>query len=258
MSLTKCPECSKEISNKAETCPHCGFKLAQAASGILKSLAKLVRVILIFFVILFGLAVFHTCSVMQQTATLRSNKAEDNTPAVAVTPTKPTWIYLDFTDDMTGKSGRQATIESSNTVALSPPYSATTSAQLMIRRHPRHGNDVIVKVDSGQTLCRSYEDCTLLVRFDDAPPRQYSGIGPDDNSSDTVFLRNYASFVANLRKSKRVLIQIPMYEAGGSAWRFDVDGYKPEASATLPTKALHRNSTPAIEPTSEERGTPPE
>ena len=29
MSLIKCPECKKEISDQAITCPHCGFPLAQ-------------------------------------------------------------------------------------------------------------------------------------------------------------------------------------------------------------------------------------
>ena len=24
MALIKCPECSKEVSDKAKTCPHCG------------------------------------------------------------------------------------------------------------------------------------------------------------------------------------------------------------------------------------------
>lgn len=27
MALTTCPECSKQISNKAITCPHCGYPL---------------------------------------------------------------------------------------------------------------------------------------------------------------------------------------------------------------------------------------
>lgn len=27
MALTKCPECNKEVSDTAETCPHCGYRL---------------------------------------------------------------------------------------------------------------------------------------------------------------------------------------------------------------------------------------
>lgn len=27
MALTKCPECHKDVSDTAETCPHCGYRL---------------------------------------------------------------------------------------------------------------------------------------------------------------------------------------------------------------------------------------
>ncbi len=27
MALIKCPECQREVSNLAETCPHCGYRL---------------------------------------------------------------------------------------------------------------------------------------------------------------------------------------------------------------------------------------
>ena len=29
MALIKCPECGKEVSDKAKACPHCGFEIAQ-------------------------------------------------------------------------------------------------------------------------------------------------------------------------------------------------------------------------------------
>lgn len=30
MALIKCPECQKEVSDTAETCPHCGYRLKPA------------------------------------------------------------------------------------------------------------------------------------------------------------------------------------------------------------------------------------
>ncbi|QCZ93358.1 zinc ribbon domain-containing protein [Salinimonas iocasae] len=32
MALIDCPSCSKKISDKADSCPHCGFGLADASS----------------------------------------------------------------------------------------------------------------------------------------------------------------------------------------------------------------------------------
>ena len=29
MAMTKCPECGKEVSDTAKTCPHCGHELPQ-------------------------------------------------------------------------------------------------------------------------------------------------------------------------------------------------------------------------------------
>lgn len=33
MAIVKCPECKKDISNKAYTCPHCGFELKEKKSN---------------------------------------------------------------------------------------------------------------------------------------------------------------------------------------------------------------------------------
>ena len=29
MALIKCPECSKDVSDKAQSCPNCGYELKQ-------------------------------------------------------------------------------------------------------------------------------------------------------------------------------------------------------------------------------------
>jgi len=34
MSIVKCPECQKDISNQAITCPHCGYQLKETAHGM--------------------------------------------------------------------------------------------------------------------------------------------------------------------------------------------------------------------------------
>ena len=31
MALIKCPECKKQVSDSAETCPHCGYKLKETS-----------------------------------------------------------------------------------------------------------------------------------------------------------------------------------------------------------------------------------
>lgn len=40
MALTKCPECDKEVSTTAETCPNCGYRLISKPQQAKKSIPK--------------------------------------------------------------------------------------------------------------------------------------------------------------------------------------------------------------------------
>ncbi len=41
MALIKCPECKKDISDKADNCPNCGYKILESEKEQLKKLAEL-------------------------------------------------------------------------------------------------------------------------------------------------------------------------------------------------------------------------
>lgn len=105
------------------------------------------------------------------------------------------------------------------------PYSGPQHGTLLLREHPRHGKDIVMSIERGQILCRSYEDCNVLVRFDDQKPVTYSGVGAADGSSETVFIRNYSRFLANLKKAKRVRISTEIYQQGAPVFEFDVSGF---------------------------------
>lgn len=125
-------------------------------------------------------------------------------------------------DDMTGKEMQFAETYSTNTQDLHWPYGPSVRGELTIRKHPRYGKSVIVTLTKGQILCRSYENCTIMVRFDDGKPEKYSAIGPADGSSDQVFIRNYDKFVTSLKKANVVRIELPLYQDGNRAWNFNV------------------------------------
>lgn len=135
------------------------------------------------------------------------------------------WTYSHSPDDMTSKTVGQALVTSTNSIYLDSPYDGAQNGTLSLRTHPRFGTDVIVRIEQGQILCRSYEDCTLLVRFDDAEPTAYSAVGPSDGSSDTVFIRNYARFVTAMKAAKKVRVSLPIYQNGNQTLEFDVSGF---------------------------------
>lgn len=149
---------------------------------------------------------------------------------VSKVPTAPKqpiskWEYSDDKDEMTGKLSYYAFVNSDNTVNFKFPYSGEQHATLELRTHPRFGKDVILEIKSGQFLCPSYSDCTVLVRFDDNNPVRYTASAPSDGSSNFIFIRNYSKFLSNLSRSKRVRISAEVYQEGNPIFEFNVSGF---------------------------------
>lgn len=233
MALTKCKECGNPVSNKAEACPKCGFKV--------KKMSLFTKVLLgILAMIFIGPLVFNsggkdnsntkTASAEKpasQTDVATNSEPSTNTQPVPATPITPesAWRYFDNTDAMTSQQTRFAVVISSNTVDFDFPYSGIQHANLTLRTHPRHGKDVIFAIEKGQILCPSYDGCTVLVRFDDKPAQKFSASGAADNSTETLFISNYSKFVGLLMKSKTVRISAPIYQQGSPIFEFNVDGF---------------------------------
>jgi len=118
-----------------------------------------------------------------------------------------------------------AAVQSRNTVEFDFPYSGPQRATLTFRTHPRHGKDVIFSIERGQVLCNSYEDCTILVRFDDQKAQSYSAVGAADNSTETIFIRNYSRFMSSMLKAKTVRISVEIFQQGSPVFEFDVSDF---------------------------------
>ena len=142
------------------------------------------------------------------------------------------WRYASGSDPMASRPSRTASIDSENTVEFGFPYEGQQHATLTLRNHPSYGRDVILNIREGQILCSSYDDCSIRVRFDDGPAERWTGAGPADNSSTTVFIRNYSRFVQRLRNAKVVRIQIPVYQEGAPTFEFRVGGFDNERYAS--------------------------
>jgi hypothetical protein len=149
-------------------------------------------------------------------------------------PSSP-WEYFEGRDDLTGKPTYQAFVSSTNTIRLDFPYAGEQHATLMLRRHPRHGSDVIFKIEKGQFLCH-IDECSVLVRFDDRSPERFSATGPSDQSTETLFIQNYGRFVGQLQKAKEVRIAAEIYQAGQPAFEFNVAGLEIKRLTPAPSQ----------------------
>ncbi|OEZ93247.1 hypothetical protein OX462_15230 [Janthinobacterium sp. SUN098] len=148
------------------------------------------------------------------------------------------WNYDVNEDKMDGGTTYFANVYSTNAVNFDFPYSGLQNAKLTLRAGYRQGKDVIFSIRKGQILCPSYQDCTVLVRFDDEKPVNYSAAAPADNSSDTIFFRNYEKFLGKLQKAKRVRIAVDIFQEGAPVFEFDVSGFDRQQYQPKRAKAL--------------------
>jgi hypothetical protein len=138
------------------------------------------------------------------------------------------WTYRSSEDPMTSRPARSAIIESENTVSFGFPYEGAQRGRLVLRDHPTYGRDVILSIERGQFLCQSYQDCSIRVRFDEQPAQRWAAVGPADNSTTSIFLRDEARFLERLRRAKIVRIQAPVYQEGEPVFEFNVGGFSYE------------------------------
>lgn len=183
--------------------------------------------------------------IAQLEAELKAEKGKSHSPSANPAPEKVTataepappkpepqteltgqqWIYSVREDKMTGGATHQAFVLSTNTVNFDFPYAGEQHGRLSLRTDPKYGRDIIFSIERGQLLCQSYEDCDVLVRFDNGKPEKFSAVGPADNSSETVFFRNYDRFLGKLLKAKTVRISLNVYQQGAPVFEFDVSGF---------------------------------
>lgn len=197
--------------------------------------------VLVVFVLLGGFIWFMASNGSSESATpaAASQPVAARAPAATPAPARAPvvvdhWHYLQDPDPMSKGKTYFAAVRSTNTVSFGFPYSGAQHATLTLRTHPRYGKDVILAIERGQFLCPSYDGCTVLVRFDDGKATRYSAAAPADNSTVSLFIRNYSQFVAHMEKAKRVRISAQVYQEGAPVFDFDVTGF--DASKYRPSK----------------------
>jgi hypothetical protein len=81
MALISCPECSKEVSDKAKSCPHCGYELNSGSSKNTKMSKKSGKGTVILTVILFVgifILILHTAGIFSKDTSNSSSSSSSN------------------------------------------------------------------------------------------------------------------------------------------------------------------------------------
>lgn len=141
-------------------------------------------------------------------------------------PAKPdNWEYHEEQDPMGQGVIKSALVLSTNMVSFDFPYAGEQHGSLLVRSHPRYGNDIMLGVLKGQFLT-GIDGCKILVRFDDNKPAAFWANGPSDHSTTVVFISGYSKFIKSLIQAKKVMIEAPFFQQGNRVFEFNVEGLK--------------------------------
>lgn len=259
MAMTKCRECSKDISTTATACPHCGAKPKPKTSGCawLAAIFIAVPVVLSMFasnqrsneiaasaeVARVAAAEAKTREAAALAAMTPEQKAAAQTAAAerqvaaekaaaesaalaqeqSLIASGVRWRYSESADDMGRGTVRNAVVRSVNSEEFEFPYRGAQRGALQIRKHPVHGTDVIFFIERGQFMCEVYH-CNLNVRYDERPPVEVHAAKPADMKTTMVFLPNAKSLIRELHRSKKLRIEANYYNNGSRVFEFDVSG----------------------------------
>ncbi len=134
------------------------------------------------------------------------------------------WRYSQ-SEDKIGRGGTKfATVESDNVVNLDFPYQGEQHAALKLQRKPKSDPDVFIQIEHGQFFCPESDGCEVAVRFDDGQIMKFKGGEANDGRSNVLFIKPYSRFIAQLRKSRKVAVEVLFFQQGTRVFEFTTGG----------------------------------
>lgn len=129
------------------------------------------------------------------------------------------WNYKKEIDKMSSQETRFAHLKSRNLLNFNAPYDGGSYGSFMIRQRKSDGLVILFSISKGQIICHS--NCAVSVRFDDRPLIKFSASTPSDYSSTSIFISPASKFVSELKKSKKIIIEVDYYQSGSRISEFD-------------------------------------
>lgn len=155
-------------------------------------------------------------------ATADTNVSANAASGIEATPASK-WDYQNNKDDMRGTSSKTASITSENTVDLDFPY-GEVQGELWIRQRPEDGLNVAFEVEKGQVLCSSFSESYLSIKFDGGPIQKFRCTDASDGSDNVAFISDEHRVLAELKKSKRAIVEAEFFQQGRKQFTFDTAG----------------------------------
>lgn len=135
------------------------------------------------------------------------------------------WKYFDEVDEMTDKTAYFASVTSDDAAYFDFPYEGGSYLTLTVRKSPKFGNDVYIRISKGQ-FKTAYDGTTIKVRFDDEPQFSVSCNEASDGSSDILFLNGFNKLVGKLKTHKTMKVNAEFYQEGNHTFTFDIENFE--------------------------------
>jgi len=132
------------------------------------------------------------------------------------------WTYTTSENRMDGTVFRFAHLESSDLIAMQFPYK--THRPVLVIRTKDPADLAVMILFSGQAQGDTLEGGDLRAKFDSGRPGVWRFGFPNDRRSGQVFLREVTDFFWQVRTSKHLLVELPIYGDGAKTFAFDLSG----------------------------------
>lgn len=240
MSLIKCKECEKKIAKGCKSCPNCGSKKNRS---YLRRHPFISIIIFFSFFGIFSQIMYNNTpqsnmdinskkelsvkenklNVINDENTNRNEilKNTDNNNGENINQ-KSSWNYSNSKDEMRGLDYNFAINSSLDTKDLGFPYQ--DSKLDIILRNFDNKNEVLIKV-VGIFSCIDRE-CVAEAKFDDEPIKKYTFSISNDSRSNVIFIDNSKDFISKIKKSKKLILEVPIFQHGDVQYRFDTSNIK--------------------------------
>jgi hypothetical protein len=128
------------------------------------------------------------------------------------------WRFQFQNDPMRKAATTSAILSSETTARFEFPYEGEQHLRIVIRRS-NNADEVLLVIEKGQIVCHT-DGCQVSMKFDDRPVETWYASA--SNRSDGVFLSRAGVFVARLKKTKTLYVELEFYRAGNRQFKFAI------------------------------------
>lgn len=171
--------------------------------------------IALIFVVAMVLAMLSDDNPSEIAKTETAKIAETSVPEESVIEN---WTYQDDENKM-GTKLKLANTISKDVLQFDFPYQGGSESTLTIQKMSGT-TSVIFGIKPGQILT----DKSIKLKFDDRKPYTVSGSASGDYRSDIVFLGSSSKVLSDIKKSKKLVMEVSFYQEGSQIIEFDIEG----------------------------------